>query len=203
VDGQRPPAGSVPAGRGLTKSRFAENWDLSRSGRHPGSRVGAVRHRKESEMVCLNTNVNRPAPAARMSPAQFAKDECANALANGGCLGVSVDSLVDRGQVKTCTPRSRCRVAEGQRCEYFERAVLPLADKPSPASDRMLQQKRAWARQEYLGSHLLRDRAGGRCPECGNPKPRRHRFCETCSGRRRREAGRRRVQRHRQTLVSV
>ena len=158
---------------------------------------------KEDEMVCMITNVNRSVPMARMSPARFAHDECANHQPDGECLGVGVDSLVDRGQAKTCTPRARCRVAEGKRCEYFERLVLPLADKPSPADDRLLQQRRASAREEYLGRHIIRGHDGGRCPECGNPRPRRHRFCETCSARSRREATRRRVQQHRQSPVSV
>ena len=152
-------------------------------------------------MVCMITS--RRLPAARMSPARFAQDECANRQPDGGCLGVGVDSLVDRGQVKTCTPRARCLVAEGKRCDYFERVVLPLADKPSPADDRCLQQRRASAREEYLGRHIIRGHDGGRCPECGGPRPKRHRFCETCSARRCREATRRRVQRHRRELVSV
>jgi len=127
----------------------------------------------------------------RMSPAQFARDECANLLPGGACLGVRIDSLIDNGQPKTCSPRDRCLVAEGKRCDYFERAILPLADKPSPVDDPNLQAKRAAARQEYQSRHLLRDRNQKRCRDCGNPRPHRRRYCDLCAARRRRETYRR------------
>ena len=110
---------------------------------------------------------------------------------DGSCLGVNVDSLIDNGQPKTCSPRNRCLVVQGKRCEYFERVILPLADKPSPAGDPHLQQKRAWARREYLAGNGLACGGGRRCPECGNPRPARHRFCETCASKHRRDTYRR------------
>jgi hypothetical protein len=158
---------------------------------------------KENEMVCMNTNVSRSVPVARMSPTQFAQDECANRLADGGCLGVGVDSLVDRGQVKTCTPRARCRVAEGRRCDYFERVVLPLADRPSPNNDPAAQARRLSAKASYQGFHGIGGDESGTCSDCGGPRPKGHRFCESCGGRRRRAATRRRVQRYREMAVSV
>ncbi len=136
-----------------------------------------------------------------MSPAQFAKDDCANLLPSGACLGVSVDSLADIDQAKTCSPRDRCLVAEGKRCDYFERVILSLADRPSSASDPQLQVKRAAARQEYQSRHLLRGQGMKRCPDCGNPRPARHRYCEMCATRHRREATKRRVRKHRQPAV--
>ena len=144
---------------------------------------------KENDTVSMDvSNSNR---IARMTPAQFARDECANMLPDGACLGVTVGSLLDCGQPKTCTPRDCCLVVEGRRCDYFERVVLPLADHPSPSGDPGLQQKRAYARQEYLGRHGLAHGGLRRCPDCGSPMPARHRYCESCSARHRRETYRR------------
>jgi len=53
-------------------------------------------------------------------------------LPDGGCLGVSIDSLIDNGQPKSCTPRDHCLLADGSRCEYFEKVILPLADDHHP-----------------------------------------------------------------------
>jgi len=138
----------------------------------------------------VSMDVNYRSRGVRMTPGQFARDECANMMSGGGCLGVDSHSLLDNGQPKVCTPRARCLVAEDKRCDYFERVILPLADHPSPEGDPHLQQKRANAREDYRGQHGLAHN-GGRCPECGNPKPARHRYCESCSARHRRETYRR------------
>jgi len=148
----------------------------------------------------MSVNNNR---TVKMTPAQFARDECANMLTDGTCLGVTVGSLLDYGQPKTAAPRDSCRIVEDKRCDYFERVVLPLANHPSPTGDPGLQQKRAHARQEYLGRHSLA-RGGMRCcPDCGNPMPARHRYCESCAARHRREATRERVRQHRRMPVTV
>lgn len=134
-------------------------------------------------MIMMNVDSNR---GRTMTPAQFAKEECANLLPEGACLGVSTDSLIDNGQPKTCTPRNRCLVAEGRRCSYFEKVILPLANYPSPHGDPGLQAKRAWARQQYLASNGMARRGGKPCPMCGEAKPAGHRYCESCATKRRR-----------------
>jgi len=151
----------------------------------------------------LNKGINASQRLVTMSAAQFARDECSNMLPDGACLGVHADSLIDTGQQRRCTPQPRCLVRDDRRCRYFEKVILPLADQPSPHADPHLQQKRAWARQEYLGRHCLAGSQGRRCPECGNPMPARHRFCESCSTRHRRTATKERVRRHRQVAVPV
>jgi len=82
----------------------------------------------------------------------------------------------------------RCKVARGERCEYFERAVLPLADQASPPDDPRLQARRAEARRAYLRKHDLdgAEDPGRSCPDCGGPLPKGKRLCETCRQRRRR-----------------
>ena len=161
---------------------------MPRPGGYVGRRAGRG-NVKEHNVISMDVKNSR---GPRMTPARFARDECANMLPDGACLGVSVDSLIDRGQGKTATPRDRCLVAEGKRCEYFERVILPLVDHPSPHGEPQLQAKRAWARREYLARHTLRRaRDERRCPECGNPRPARHHFCETCASKHRRETYRR------------
>ncbi len=126
-----------------------------------------------------------------MTPAQFAKQECANLLPEGDCLAATPESLLDTGQPKTATPRNHCLVAQGKPCDYFERLILPLADEPSPHDDPTLQARRASARQTYLGAHARaasKNHPQRRCPECGRPRPARHRFCDSCNREHRRKA---------------
>lgn len=137
-----------------------------------------------------------------LTPPGFARDECANMLPDGACLGISADSLVDHGQEKTCDYKNSCLVAKRKRCPYFERVILPLADQPGPQNDPGLQARRAEARDEYWGWHARAINPAKRkkptlCGACGKPKPPRHRFCSTCASKRRRESARTRVNRHR------
>jgi ribosomal protein L32 len=152
---------------------------------------------KEHDMI-MDVKSNR---GARMTPAQFARDECANMLPDGACLGMKVESLLDSGQPKTCSSRNHCRVADGKRCDYFERVILPLANKPSPSGDPGLQAKCAAARGAYLGMNAMARstvKANVRpCPTCGNPRLPRHRLCESCGATQRREKGRNRIRQHR------
>jgi ribosomal protein L32 len=153
---------------------------------------------KEHDMISMDVRSNR---GVRMTPAQFARDECANMLPDGACLGMKVESLLDSGQPKTCSPRNRCRVADGKRCDYFERVILPLANQPSPKSAPDLQARRASARDAYLGMNAMARstvKANVRpCPTCGNPRLPRHRLCESCGAAQRREKGRNRIRQHR------
>jgi hypothetical protein len=146
----------------------------------------------------IEMKISRHPTLAKMSPGQFARNECANMLHDGVCLGVHVDSLVDHGQPKTCTPKNRCRVAEGKRCEYFERVILPLADQPSPHGDPHLQQKRAAARSDYLAMHAMARSGAKPCPLCVGAKPPKYQFCESCGTLRRREMSRNRMRRCRE-----
>jgi hypothetical protein len=60
-----------------------------------------------------------------MTPLQAAKEHCANYQPNGSCLGIyySNDLSVDQSRYRPCT---KCLLAEGQRCPYFEEIVVPM-----------------------------------------------------------------------------
>jgi len=58
-----------------------------------------------------------------MTPLQMATEECANHEHNGPCLGVE---LGDSGQITHCSPKPRCALSAGERCEYFEECVAPM-----------------------------------------------------------------------------
>jgi len=125
-----------------------------------------------------------------MSPHGLAKAECANY--NGGCC-VMRDTAADPS----------CMIARGQRCGYFERCILPLADDPSPTDDPKLQARRIEARAAYLADHPVgRFTSHGRrlCPECGRPIGERRRICDICRRDHRREADRRQKRREREAL---
>jgi hypothetical protein len=129
-----------------------------------------------------------------MTPLTLARAECANMRHSGKCMGISVESLIDDGKPPVATPRDICLLAQRKRCDYFERCILPLADHPSPDDNPKLQAGRADAREIYLGQHVIcTGGIKGRCPDCGGPRPRRHRYCESCSTKHRREAGKRRI----------
>ena len=81
----------------------------------------------------------------------------------------------------------RCKVTRGQRCGYFERRILSLADDPPPESEPGLQRSRAKARQIYLDlQNLPGAKAARTCPDCGGALAKGRQFCPECRSRRRR-----------------
>ena len=67
-----------------------------------------------------------------MTPVELARQECAN-YNQGACLGVSPDSLAARDdQPMNAHPLPECVLYLGQPCAYFERCVLPMANRGKP-----------------------------------------------------------------------
>jgi hypothetical protein len=106
----------------------------------------------------------------------FIRGECANAQPDDGCL-LRADG---------------CLVVRGQRCRYFEAAILPLLTRCSSARCLKLYPDAADA---YLRLH--RELSGVLNPDptrfcaCGEPLGKRRRLCDACAKTRRREAYRR------------
>ena len=89
-----------------------------------------------------------------------------------------------------------CRVERGQRCPWFERAVLPTAVDTS-------QKEHIYSLYEAhvgLDAPLVREDLR-LCPDCGQVelKPR-QRYCPNCARKRRREANRRHQAKHRRKV---
>jgi len=124
-----------------------------------------------------------------VTPRRFGQQECANLMPNGGCLGVRVEGLVDRGQVKRAAPLQKCLLAAKpiRPCRYFEAVVLPLADQPSPKGKPWVQAGRLEARRQYLEARKVEvpEVKLRTCPECGEPLAARQRVCSKCSRKRR------------------
>ena len=132
-----------------------------------------------------------------MTPYQLAKTECANMLPDGSCLGIKPQDLIDTGQTKHAHPLNHCKIADNERCGYFERIILKIADQPSPTSDPNLHHRRQTAKTEYLKTRKLTIHSNDPCPDCQGPKPQRRRYYEECSTKRRRQATKDRVSAHR------
>ncbi len=104
---------------------------------------------------------------------RFIKNECASCIS---------------GQ---CDADRPCEVIEySQRCEYFEKSVLPSTAYPfkhlcfvkNPTFERMV-------RSEY--AEIKPDsNVGTRFCDCGNPLPKRRRFCDKCKAKHRRDTKR-------------
>jgi hypothetical protein len=121
--------------------------------------------------------------------------ECANKMMHG-CLGMPIDCM-------TCTPLEGCLVSAGLRCSYFEKCVLPIANKTpeyagadvnywaklSPQAE-----GRATDAQKthpfYRPLEVKPAKAGRCCPDCGRPLAERKRVCELCRLKRRRNTER-------------
>lgn len=88
-----------------------------------------------------------------------------------------------------CVSGEGCKVEQGQRCDYFEKAVLPTAGTIGQA-DRIysLYQDRVGI-EETLLPNVSKSRP---CPGCGVGLRPRQRYCDICSKKRRRETYRRR-----------
>ena len=135
------------------------------------------------------------------SPLGMARAECANFCKDGSCLGIPVECLVserDGKKVKlVAAPLERCKLSEpGKRCMYFERAVIPLAN--------YFPEKYAKAVETYTAGrakNALAIKAARLC-KCGNPLPKRKRYCPTCARRKRRESARNGMAKKRRDDVS-
>lgn len=114
-----------------------------------------------------------------MTPLQLARDECANFNRNG-CLGIRPESLF--GRTLPSMPLQSCRLMTSERCDYFEKLVLPLSPEVS---------------DEYFGARgLIPKKIARRC-ECGEALKKHQRLCDKCKTIHRKEATRNAVNRHR------
>lgn len=127
-----------------------------------------------------------------MSPLEFAKQECAN-YDQGRCLGASAPAghpaIIDNAHTR---PLNECVLAHNQRCAYFERCVLPLAEHGNMA---FLE-----ARRVYDKTHTLSGAAQTICA-CGRPRAARARFCAACRIEHRRSTYRQAKKRERLSTV--
>lgn len=87
-----------------------------------------------------------------------------------------------------CLFGDTCKVQDGQRCGYFERAVLPTAD---AIGLKDVVYSGYEAHTGIAGNGLLKRGQVRRCPDCGDEVGPRQRYCPNCSKRRRRESYRR------------
>jgi hypothetical protein len=87
-----------------------------------------------------------------------------------------------------CLFADTCRVEQGQRCGYFEKAVLPTA------ADIGLRELVCSLYEKHTGlageSILLRSVSVRECPDCGAALGYRQRLCAECSRRRRQKTKR-------------
>jgi len=109
---------------------------------------------------------------------RFIKDECAN---------------FDKHD-QECLSGGACKVLNGQRCGYFEKAVLEPQGYPYrlPGYDygKLFAQ---YAEQTGANKRKVKAR---RC-ECGNPLRSRQRYCDGCAEERRRETKRNAMRKYR------
>ena len=83
-------------------------------------------------------------------------------------------------------------VEEDQRCGYFERAVLPTAD--DIGQGQAIRDKYEKAVGVAVAPKEVATTQSDRECECGAPLMPRHRYCDRCAAKKRRESYRRRRQ---------
>ena len=120
-----------------------------------------------------------------MTPLQIAHDHCANWQPDASCLGAII---ADDLQIRRCRPKPKCVVgAPGQRCEYFEECVLPMAPGiHNPVHRQQFEEAaRLYRLAANLGTALRRP-----CPGCGQPLESGRRFWARCAAANRRTSTR-------------
>jgi len=114
----------------------------------------------------------------------FIRDECANYSKHE----------------ESCLFGDSCKVMEGQRCDYFEKAVLGPPDYkyklPGYDYGKLFAQHAEQTKTE-------KQRVNVRRRECGTPLRHRQRFCDSCAKSRAKDANRRRQKKHRLSFVST
>ena len=124
-----------------------------------------------------------------MNPMQFVRDECANHR-DGRCVGAMINEDLS---VTRCAPRERCRIADGERCRYFEECVAPMADMASDPRRAVGLQAAVAEYRQITNQKAPKARP---CPDCGGPMQKGKQYCPACAGRRR-KASNRAAQSHR------
>jgi len=99
-----------------------------------------------------------------------------------GVLTMAQQECANHQEGHYCSSRDGdCILRSSKRCDYFERCVLPLAEKELPR-----QKEYARARDRYRRVHKISfDADERRCPDCGTILPRRKRYCLKCAKKRR------------------
>lgn len=122
-----------------------------------------------------------------MKPMSFVREECANHLPDGQCLGANFGPNL---QPMPNTPRPRCLVAGRKRCAYFETCLAPMAQiATDPRRAKDLQEAAA----EYLQITNQKAEGGRECPDCGCLLQPRKRLCPSCAKKRKKLANRQRA----------
>ena len=86
-----------------------------------------------------------------------------------------------------CLFADACLVEQGNRCGYFEKAVLPIAYELG-----LQNVYDAYEEQCGISGDGMLNRSSARvCPDCGGPIRPRQRYCDDCSRKRRRATYRR------------
>lgn len=118
-----------------------------------------------------------------MKPYSLAKAECANMLPDESCLGIKPEDLLDTGQSKLASPKSKCLLQCRKRCLYFEEAVLPLADNP-PSCYQPGELQECRDRYYAIVGRPKKAPISRKCPDCGAVLAKRQRYCDLCSSKR-------------------
>jgi hypothetical protein len=127
-------------------------------------------------------------PVSDLSPTRaaiLAEKYCCN-WHNHVCVGTDVD-LSTGLQVRWRPEGSRCLLADGKRCPYFEASVLPMEHwhLKSPLEGAAFQNAAHQYRIRIVKEKTSRP-AIRRCPDCQkNTIGPRHRFCGECKSKRR------------------
>lgn len=120
-----------------------------------------------------------------MTPYQLVGRTCANYV-KGGCIFNG--PTWKEGECPLSSP--------GGRCSYFERAVLPLAERVPNYARVPASYWRGVAKKEGLSGVALEATAAIHAAkylcECGEPREKGHRYCDKCAARRKRESAQRR-----------
>jgi hypothetical protein len=124
-----------------------------------------------------------------MTPLQAAKAHCANYQLDGSCLGIYYkdDLSVDHSRYRPC---SKCLLADGKRCEYFEEIIVPMRMSRETTEAKVQADKKDAAVNQYLYIHnLIRSRNGAKkmCLTCRRVEVEgKQKYCCKCAGKRNR-----------------
>jgi len=107
---------------------------------------------------------------------QFLRGNANPAEHNPGCANYDHDH-------SGCLMADKCKVEEGKRCGYFEKAVLPNAASEGYAAE----MNDLYARQTGA-TPKPKSNSARLCPDCSGVLPPRHRVCPKCAEKRRQKA---------------
>jgi len=120
-----------------------------------------------------------------MKPYRMVQLECCNRHGNK-CIGVD-SRCFPTHKITPQKPHEICLIKQKKRCSFFEKIILPLADKKNKNKDEYQKAKEIYINKFNI-PNINNNYQSRKCPDCLGLLSKYQRFCDRCRKKRRRDS---------------